>query len=168
MTVHAVGAYIEAVRTQNRIGVSDVVAAMARQGIETTPTYVWRIENGKISSPGAHLLAAMTRAVGGSMEHIVDLLLDKAAGPTEGRALADRWAETRQRQQGLYERRQGYGPPPRPDGAPPDDLAEEVTLLIAEVEARYAATALDAPVSPQALFRTLRVMLANWPSAGKE
>ncbi|HEU4327242.1 MAG TPA: hypothetical protein VFS21_29140 [Roseiflexaceae bacterium] len=163
MSVYAVGAYIETVRTHNRIGVGDVVSAMGKLGVDTTPTYVWRIENGKIASPGAQLLAAMTRAVGGNMEHVTDLLLDRGAGVNEGRALAKRWTESRERQRGLYERRNGYGQLQAGGDVPRDELAEEVTALIGEIEERYAAVETETLHNPHGLFHTLRVVLANWP-----
>jgi transcriptional regulator with XRE-family HTH domain len=91
--MQAVGSYLQTLRECRVMGVGEVVSAIASiaPGLDTNATYIWRVERGKIESPGARLLFAFTAAVGGSFEHIGELLLSSEATPQDGSRLAEHW-----------------------------------------------------------------------------
>lgn len=99
MTVVSVGAYLEALRDAQKLKPKEVVDLIGQLGIETTPTYIWRIEHGKIATPGAPLLAAFTRVVHGNINQVMDLLLNKEATAEDGRHFAQIWLQQKSIQQ---------------------------------------------------------------------
>jgi transcriptional regulator with XRE-family HTH domain len=86
MSVHAVGGYIRHLRTQQGL-----TATAVAQAAKTNSNYIWRIEQGKIKEPGAELLGTLVRAVNGSIEDAMALLLDPLASVADGEARASAW-----------------------------------------------------------------------------
>ena len=91
--MQAVGMYLRLLRERRNLSVMDIVSGMKAlvPELDTNPTYIWRIEHGKIESPGARLLVAFTRVVGGNLDDIADLLLSKRATAEDGQRRADLW-----------------------------------------------------------------------------
>lgn len=96
--MQAVGMYLKILRERRNLSVMDIVLAMRDLApeIDTNPTYIWRIEHGKIESPGARLLLAFTRVVEGSLEDVADLLLNRRATADDGYRRAEEWFDQTQ------------------------------------------------------------------------
>ncbi|NTU82155.1 MAG: helix-turn-helix domain-containing protein [Chloroflexales bacterium] len=84
MNMRALGAYLFTLRDQRKL-----VAAQIADHVGTSPTHIWRIEQGKIRAIGAELLHRLTAEVGGSAEDIHRLLLDRHATVADGQTLAE-------------------------------------------------------------------------------
>ncbi len=92
--MQAVGVYFKTLRTKRQLSPKDIVNAIMDAAPELDPpdvNYVWRIENGKIQSPGFRLIAALTRAVQGNPDDVVRLVLDEDVSADEAERLALAW-----------------------------------------------------------------------------
>ncbi len=91
MSMSAVAVYLRTVREGR--GISRAKIAKIAKTSETT---VYRIERGD-QEPSAPLLMALVDAVGGSIEHVKQLILDKNATANHAQELAKRWLDPRSR-----------------------------------------------------------------------
>jgi transcriptional regulator with XRE-family HTH domain len=84
--MEAVGAYLKEIRErrkQSAVAIADAIG--------TSQTHIWRIEQGKTQSIGADLLLAFVKAVGGNIDDVSLLLLDKNSTVDDGRKIAGDW-----------------------------------------------------------------------------
>lgn len=84
MSMQAVGAYLQAVREGRKLS-SGAIAAR----IGTSPTHLWRIEQGVPKSIGVELLIALARAVEANIDDVIRLVESKHATAEDGRRLAN-------------------------------------------------------------------------------
>jgi transcriptional regulator with XRE-family HTH domain len=160
MSVQAVGGYIRHLRTQQGL-----TATAVAQAAKTNSNYIWRIEQGKIKEPGAELLGTLVRAVNGSIEDAISLLLDADATVADGEARAAQWLAREE----LVEATRAQDALDQLAALIPDDRVEEALALLEELVAhpyqmgkvmeygrqlldratRPAAAAGDAPTAPQ-------------------
>jgi transcriptional regulator with XRE-family HTH domain len=104
-SVEAVGAYLSVLRERRGLKHLDVIRRIWEIAPElktVNPNYVWRIESGKIKSPGAQLLMAFTRAVQGNPDHVSQLLLTTDATKEDGEHLAESFLSQDDEQQIAY------------------------------------------------------------------
>ncbi len=93
MGVKAVGTYLQTLRERQGLKPLDIVAKIhaISPELNTNPTYLWRIENGKIHNPGARVLFAFASAVQANLDHIALLLFDERPDDNDARFLAQDW-----------------------------------------------------------------------------
>lgn len=91
----ALGAYLKAIREHKKLTAMQVVVEMLRLVPDLkpppNPNYISKIERGKIQSPGARLVAAVTKALGANPLQVNQLILDEQATKEKGRDLANQW-----------------------------------------------------------------------------
>lgn len=90
MSLKASGSYLQ--RLRDNAGLSRAELA---EKLGTSPSQIFRIEEGKGETRGS-LLAAFIRMVSGSAEDVVTLILDSRAGEEEGVRTANIWLEQHQ------------------------------------------------------------------------
>ncbi len=106
MHMHAIGSYLSTLRLGRKLGVGETIDAILQiaPDLEPNPNYLWRLEHGKIASPGARLLVVYATAVGGTTDDLGRLLLDRYATAEDGQRLAEsRLAGTSAQVSGLPE-----------------------------------------------------------------
>jgi transcriptional regulator with XRE-family HTH domain len=85
MAMEAAGSYLRTLREQAGVTRSSIARTLG-----TSSSQIERIEEGRIETR-ASLLLAFVRVVGGSAEHLTELVLSRSASAAEGRDWALRW-----------------------------------------------------------------------------
>jgi transcriptional regulator with XRE-family HTH domain len=90
MSLKASGAYLQHLREHTGLSRAELA-----EKLSTSPSQVFRIEEGKGETRGS-LLAAFIRNVNGSAEDVVNLLLNSRASAEEGVRAAEIWLGSQQ------------------------------------------------------------------------